>query len=74
MTGKRKEATKTELGQRLAYELYIKTIRHKENDRGKARMSRTSPVTLDVSKRFFFPRLLKPTVRQPVSPSGPLCS
>lgn len=54
--GKRKETAKTELGLQSAYELYIKTIRHKENDRGKAWLSRTSSVTLGMSKCvFFFP-------------------
>lgn len=33
------------------YELYIKTVRPKENNRGTAGMSRTSLVTLDTSKR-----------------------
>lgn len=39
------------VGLASGYELYIKTIRHKENDRGKAGMS-SSSVTLDASKRF----------------------
>lgn len=56
-------------GYQLDYELYIKTTRPKENDRGKAAMSRTSSVTLEMSKRFF-PHLLKLTVRQ----TDPLCS
>lgn len=63
---------KRKFGKQLDYELYIKTIRYKENDRGMAGMSRTSSVALDASKRFF--SLLKLPVRLLVSESDPLCS